>query len=601
VQAVADKMTRGMSSFAGRISSVAFSGDGRFVASGNWGRGLTLWDAATGKALRSFTGHQERVNSVAFSPDGTELLSASRDNTVRLWETGTGRELRVMAGHMGDIGAVAFSRDGKRLLSGGSDGTVRLWSSRTGQEIVRFVGVQDDEWIVTTPGGYYNCSARGHQYLNVRRGTKVYGIDQFYDVFYRPDIVTATLQGEDIRGLVTLTVDEAINNPPPVVTLDPLPERTDAARLRIRYRVASAGGGIGEVRLFQNGKLVKSDGFYRESAAAGVKAPVKLAALDSRALYQDLRAIAVKEKSAPGALLAQAKGELVEESVELEAVSGENEIALAAFNGQNTVQSVMATARVTCTRPAEVPHLYILAVGIDRYRDASVNLRYAAKDARDFLAQFPDKAATTFRPENIHWTSLIDEEASKPGILAAVARLAAQVKHGDTFVFFDASHGLLLQSQYYIVTSGFDGRLDPAASLISSNEIVEMSKQIRSLSQLFIFDTCHAGGVDTIVSGLYDARMSVLAKKMGLHIFASAGSVQAALDGYEGNGLYTHTLLAGLKNGQAVDKGGTGSVTIQSLGSYSRDLTAEISGKLGRPQTPRIISFGRDAKLFEVR
>ena len=95
--------------------------------------------------------------------------------------------------------------------------------------------------------------------------------------------------------------------------------------------------------------------------------------------------------------------------------------------------------------------------------------------------------------------------------------------------------------------------------------------------------------------------MSVLAKKMGLHIFASAGSVQAALDGYEGNGLYTHTLLAGLKNGQAVDKGGTGSVTIQSLGSYSRDLTTEISGKLGRPQTPRIISFGRDAKLFEVR
>jgi hypothetical protein len=47
-----------------------------------------------------------------------------------------------------------------------------------------------------------------------------------------------------------------------------------------------------------------------------------------------------------------------------------------------------------------------------------------------------------------------------------------------------------------------------------------------------------AGGVDNIVSGLYDARMSVLAKKMGLHIYASAGSVQTALDGYQGNGLY---------------------------------------------------------------
>ena len=137
--------------------------------------------------------------------------------------------------------------------------------------------------------------------------------------------------------------------------------------------------------------------------------------------------------------------------------------------------------------------------------------------------------------------------------------------------------------------------------MISSNEIVEMSKKIKALSQLFIFDTCHAGGVDNIVSGLYDARMSVLAKKMGLHIFASAGSVESALDGYEGNGLYTHTLLLGLKNGAAVDKDRSGTVTVKSLGIYSREMTTEISQKLGHPQTPLIIDFGKDSRLFDVR
>ena len=59
-----------------------------------------------------------------------------------------------------------------------------------------------------------------------------------------------------------------------------------------------------------------------------------------------------------------------------------------------------------------------------------------------------------------------------------------------------------------------------------------MSKKVKSLSQLFIFDTCHAGDVDYIVSGLYDARMSVLAKKMGLHIYTSANDKQTAMDGY---------------------------------------------------------------------
>jgi hypothetical protein len=128
-----------------------------------------------------------------------------------------------------------------------------------------------------------------------------------------------------------------------------------------------------------------------------------------------------------------------------------------------------------------------------------------------------------------------------------------------------------------------------------------MSKKIKSLSQLFVFDTCHAGGVDNIVSGLYDARMSVLAKKMGLHIYASAGSVQTAMDGYKGNGLYTHTLLAGLKNGKAVDKDKSGSVTVKSLGIYSKEMTTELSSKLGHPQTPLIIDFGKDSRLFEVR
>ena len=314
-----------------------------------------------------------------------------------------------------------------------------------------------------------------------------------------------------------------------------------------------------------------------------------------------MRSLTIKEKQSPGALVLRAKGDSFDECVELEAISGENEISLTAFNAPNTVQSVMSMARFTSTRTPDDPHLYILAVGIDRYRDASINLKYAAKDARDFMTQLAEKAKTIYKPANIHLTILVDEQAGKQNILAAIEKLAAQVRHGDSFIFFNASHGLLLQSQSYMVTSGFAGTLDQNASLISSNEIVEMSKKIKALSQLFIFDTCHAGGVDNIISGLYDARMSVLAKKMGLHIYASAGSVQTALDGYQANGLYTHTLLAGLKNGAIVDKDKSGTVTVKSLGLYSREMTTEISNKLGYPQTPLIINFGKDSILFDVR
>ena len=534
-------------------------------------------------------------------PDDRLFVVGNGDNSFRLVSKHSdGKGLRFV-GHRAGVTAAAVGDMVPWLASGSPDGTVRLWDPATGKAVGQFVGFGNGEWIVITPEGYYNSSARGHEYLSIRRGNKVYGIDQFYDVFYRPDIVSAKLKGDDIAGLITLTVEEAIKNPPPVVKISSLPDQLDNPKVKVCYQVQSTGGGIGEVRLFQNGKLIKSDGFYRDIASQSKAATIKLASINSRAVYQDMRSLAIKEKQSPGAHLLRAKGELFDECVDIETIAGENEISLAAFNAPNTVQSVMGTARFHSTRPPDEPHLYILACGIDRYRDSSINLKYAAKDAGDFMTQMADKAKTIYKPANIHLTSLVDEQAVKQSILAAIEKLAGQVKHGDSFIFFDASHGLLLQNQYYIVTGNFDGRLDKDVSLISSNEIVEMSKKIQSLSQLFIFDTCHAGGVDAIVSGLYDARMSVLAKKMGLHIYASAGSVETALDGYQGNGLFTHALLEGLKNGAAVDKDKSGTVTVKNLGIYSREMTREISTKLGHPQTPLIINFGKDSKLFDVR
>ncbi len=597
---IGDKMAWNLEAFKNRVSTVVFSPDSKYLVSGNWGGVISLWDASTGQKIKNIAGHSGRINALAFSPDGRRILSAGRDNLVKIWDAASGRELRTLAGHTGEVKTTAFFSKPHIVISGGADGTIRLWNANTGEEFIKFVDLKDGEWIIVTSDGYYNSSPKGHKEMNILVNTKVYGIDQFYDLFYRPDIVTAKLRGENIADLVTLTLSEAIKNPPPRVSFSSLPGETGTPAAKVCYRVKSAGGGIGEIRIFQNGKLIKSDGFYREVVKNETTAKMQLASLNSRAVYHDMRSLTVKEKTSSLAPLTAPKGNLVEECVDVEAMAGENEISLTAFNASNTVQSFLETAKFVSTVKQADPHLYILSVGIDKYRDASINLKFAAKDAADFSDRLSAAARTIYKPENIYLIKLVNEQASKQNILATIDSLSKKIKHGDRFIFFDASHGLLLQGQYYIVTSSFDGKLFSTNSLISSNEIVEISKKIKSLSQLFIFDTCHAGGVDNIVSGLYDARMSVLAKKMGLHIFASAGSVQTALDGFQGNGLYTHTLLQGIARGSEVDAERDGTVTVTKLGRYSKDKTTEISARLGHPQTPFIINFGKDSPLFKV-
>jgi uncharacterized caspase-like protein len=243
--------------------------------------------------------------------------------------------------------------------------------------------------------------------------------------------------------------------------------------------------------------------------------------------------------------------------------------------------------------------LHILVVGIDQYKDSSSNLKYAVKDSNDIAESLKAQAASIYGARNIFVESITNDEATREGVLSKINQVSANIKPTDHFVLFVASHGVLLGDQYYMVTSDYNGSLDPS-KLISSNEIVDLSKQIKALSQLYILDTCHAGGIDGVISGLYDARMSVLAKKMGLHVFASSNSVEQALDGYKGNGLFTHTLLSGLNNNRQADKNSDEKISLIELGNYSKGKTKSIAEGLGHSQEPLIINFGQDNPVYQL-
>ena len=138
---------RTLTGHSGWVKSVTFSPDGKRVLSGSSDKSLKLWDAETGAELRTFTGHSNDVLSVAFSPDGKQLLSGGMDNTLKLWDAETGEELRTFTGHSEQVTSVAISPDGKRLLSGSDDKTLKLWDADTGREICTCTG--HSAWVTS--------------------------------------------------------------------------------------------------------------------------------------------------------------------------------------------------------------------------------------------------------------------------------------------------------------------------------------------------------------------------------------------------------------------------------------------------------------------
>jgi hypothetical protein len=504
-----------------------------------------------GKALT--LDQYERSRSLAIAPDGRRFLLGA-EWSLRFFDR-EGKQLWEVP-VPASAWAVNIASNGRVGVAAFGDGTIRWYLLSDGQEILALFPAPDGKrWVLWVPEGFFNAASGGEALIgyHLNRGPdeagEFVGVDQLYDLFYRPDLVAKRLQGRyekeilaELRRIGDIRQVLASGLPPGVELLSPQEVRLDRRDFTLKLRLKDQGGGIGRVVYRVNGVTV-------ETAADARPVPISVAGRRSGAIRR------------PFTLQ-----------------HGENTITVTAYDRHNKIESRSVKLRVYVDDPLyRRPSLYVLAVGITSYRDHALKLRYAAGDARAMAEELGRRGQGLFQA--IEVKRLLDREATTRGIESAFEELASRVKPSDVFVLYLAGHGTVLDDgRYYFIP--WELRYENQEALrdgsIDQSRLRTLLGGIPALKSLVMLDTCNSGGF--AARGLSEkAAIDRLMRATGRNVLAASSDSQLALEGYRGHGVFTYALLQGLR-GQADRRGDRdGTVDIDELAEFVSERVPQIT------------------------
>ena len=540
------------------VSVIEPTRDGKKLLSASWDGTMRLWDIATGLADRKYTGHTGEIFAAIFSQDETSIYSGGTDRVIRQWDVATGKVIATFAGHQSEVTSLQLTSDEKMLISHSVDGATKFWNLTTAKEFFEHIHFGEKEWMVKNPEGYFNGTQEARQFIHFVDGLKTYSVDQFFNEFYRPDLLPKIFQNRGSSDNYKGIQGKLNSSPPPGIRVATVPS-ADATQAEVLIKITDMGGGIETVKLFHNGKNIS---------------------LDKQTLKLPSR-----------------KGESTTYSHTINLIGGTNTITASASNKEK-IESELQSIEVVSDRAGKSSVCYVLAVGINQYKNPKMTLNYARPDAESF-GKVLDEKGTLFK--NIELHSLYDADATKENILKKLEELAGKVHQEDVFIFYYAGHGSMVDNQFFFIPTG-SSRLYDLSSLqkdaIEASVLQERLRNIKALKQLIVMDACQSGASVELLAtrgAAEEKAIAQLSRSAGIHVMASAGSEQFATEFAElGHGLFTYLLIKAL-NGDADGAPKDGKVTIYELKSYLDDQVPELTQKMkGKPQYPYTFSRGQD-------
>jgi WD40 repeat protein len=458
---------------------------------------------------------------------------------------------------IGEGHAVAFSPDGTYLLTSTNEQVLLVFRPPQPIALLR-VFLSGSEWIVWTPAGYYAASPGGERLMGwtVSNGPNAlatfHPASQFRKSLYRPDVIGRLLAEGSVekaleaanqaRGVTTRGVANVEEVLPPRVNLS-APGLKSAKVREPRLAVEASARGVGEhpvtsLQLLLDGRPYQGGGGLRRVEGAKVGTEVK-------------------------------------EKWMVEVPEGEHTLRVLA---RTEVSSGLSNdLDVTFDRPGPKPRLYVLAVGINKYKDRNLQLGCAVNDAVELEKTFRARSKELFE---VRTRVLTDGEATRAGVLGGLGWVKESMSAQDLAVVFYAGHGEKDAGGFYLLPQDVDvGRL--ADTGISGEELKRRLADLPG-KVLLLLDACHSGAIGRLIN---DLARELAEDESGVVVMCAALGGEKAGE-VDGHGFFCKALIEAL-GGKAAKNPRDGCVYLYHLEQYVADRVGELSRDEQHPTTAK--------------
>jgi len=587
------------------IGAVALSKDETKVLVGDAKGKVVTSDAKTGEAAQKIAqAHGKAVTFIEESPSGDGFVTAGADGMVKSWKTDANtadKELKLDApvtsasldpkgdrlavgddrggvalvdlkqsrvsataeGAKAHVGAVAFGAGDNVVHTLAEDGLMNVVDVSTKKQTARVVATTDGWAAVDGESGAYVGDGDALAAIEWGAEDMSFELDQFGESHYEPAVLALASEGQSVEPVTTATeqapkLSVSFHTPPIVVIAKPEENASsDSEAYELFVEAGNLGGGIQEIRLFHNDRLVA--------------------------------------KEVPG----DADKETYSHTFEVKLTPGVNKFRTIAMS-RDMIESKPAKIQVAYTGAERKSTLHVVTIGINAYRNPALALNYGVPDALGIEQFFASQPKTLFK--NIKTYKVLDKQATKPGIQKALANLKG-ISSDDVLVVYLAGHGDSIGDTWYFIPYDvvYPEREDHVREKgITSQELEAWVNEVPAQKVVMLMDACKSGAALTRTRGFEERKaLSRLSRSAGVHIIAAAAKDQFAVEFEQlGHGAFTYTLLDAMKGAADQGKRSDGLVSIREINRYIEDELPELSEANGNaPQFPVISSRGTNFPL----